>query len=52
MDLEFMLLDTFDSIRPRKAPKVTSFEEANVAIKKIREAETVFIQKIDLENAE
>ena len=52
MDLEFMILDTFDSMRPRKAPKVASIEEANVACKKIREAEAVFNQHVIIENIE
>ena len=52
MDLEFMILDTFDSMRPRKAPKVTSLEEANNACEQIRHAEAAFNQDIDLQNPE
>lgn len=38
MDLEFMILDTFDQIRPSFC-KFQSEEEANEACKKIQEAE-------------
>ena len=31
MDLEFMLLDTFEYIRPKQAPKVISLDEAEEA---------------------
>ena len=48
MDLEFMILDTFDSMRPRKAPKLTSLDEANKACDKILQAEADFSFKVDL----
>jgi regulator of nonsense transcripts 2 len=40
MDLEFMLLDTFEAIRPKQAPKVNSLEEAKEACQRIIEAES------------
>jgi hypothetical protein len=52
MDLEFMILDTFDSMRPRKAPKLTSLDEANKACDKILQAEADFSIKVDLQNPE
>lgn len=39
MDLEFMLLDTFDSLRPKNFPKIESLSEANSACQRIRQAE-------------
>lgn len=39
MDLEFMLLDTFESLRPKQAPKVNSLEEAQEACSRIIQAE-------------
>ena len=39
MDLEFMLLDTFDAIRPKQCPKVDSFTHAQEIIRQIRDAE-------------
>lgn len=39
MDLEFMLLDTFDSVRPKNFPKVENLQEANQLCQKIRQAE-------------
>ena len=39
MDLEFMLLDTLDGLRPRNKPQVASLAEATDAIEKIRDAE-------------
>ncbi len=39
MDLEFMLLDTFESLRPKQAPKVNSLEEAQEACTRILLAE-------------
>ena len=39
MDLEFMLLDTFDSVRPKNFPKMESVKEANNACRRIRQAE-------------
>lgn len=50
MDLEFMILDTFDSMRPRKAPKIASLEEANKACGQILQAEADINQKVDLQN--
>ena len=43
MDLEFMLLDTFDNLRPKMAPKVSSLKQAEEAIRKIRQAEAYFL---------
>ena len=39
MDLEFMLLDTFDTLRPRNFPKVETIEQANKACSLIRQSE-------------
>lgn len=39
MDLEFMLLDTFDGIRNKHFPKVETIKEANAACRRIRQAE-------------
>lgn len=39
MDLEFMLLDTFDSIRNKNFPKVETLEESNTVVRRIRQAE-------------
>lgn len=39
MDLEFMLLDTFDSLRPKNFPKIETLAEANNACRRIRQAE-------------
>ena len=39
MDLEFMILDTFDTMRPRRAPKLQSLVEADAACSKILQAE-------------
>ena len=52
MDLEFMILDTFDSMRPRKAPKIASLEEANKACAKILKAEAEFNRKVDFYSPE
>ena len=39
MDLEFMLLDTFESLRPKQAPKVNSLEEEQEACARLLIAE-------------
>ena len=39
MDLEFMLLDTFDGLRPKNFPKVDPLEQSNIAVRRIRQAE-------------
>ena len=50
MDLEFMMLDTFDTLRPRKAPKLASLDEATTACNRIVSAENNFHQEVDLQN--
>lgn len=52
MDLEFMILDTFDTIRPRRAPKLTTLEEANIVCNKIVQAESNFSKPVDLTNVD
>lgn len=49
MDLEFMILDTFDALRPRRAPKFASLEEATVACNNIVVAETDFSRDVDFQ---
>lgn len=39
MDLEFMLLDTFDGLRPKNFPKVETLEQSNTAVRRVRQAE-------------
>ena len=39
MDLEFMLLDTFDSMRSKNFPKLDTLEQANAACRRIRQSE-------------
>ena len=36
MDLEFMLLDTFEGLRTKNFPKVDSLQQSNVACRRIR----------------
>ena len=45
MDLEFMLLDTMDNLRPKQAPKVTDLEEATEACNRIRRAEAALLDR-------
>jgi regulator of nonsense transcripts 2 len=47
MDLEFMILDTFDNVK-RKTPKLASLEEANHACNQIVFAEANFRASVDL----
>ena len=51
MDLEFMLLDTFDQVK-RKAPKVGSLEEANAACSRIVQMAAEFNANVDLQSPE
>ena len=44
MDLEFMLLDTMDYLRPKQAPKVANLAEARDACQRIRQAEASFLK--------
>jgi hypothetical protein len=39
MDLEFMILDTLDSIRPSQFKKFDDFNQANIACQKIEQFE-------------
>ena len=41
MDLEFMLLDTMDNIRPKQAPKVGNLVQASEACNRILLAESI-----------
>jgi hypothetical protein len=52
MDLEFMLLDTFDNLRPRKAPKLASLDDANTACARIIQAEKDFEADVDINSVE
>lgn len=51
MDLEFMILDTFDNVK-RKTPKLASLEEANHACNQIVLAEAHFNTNVDLTSPE
>ena len=42
MDLEFMLLDTFEGLRTKNFPKVDSLQQSNVACRRIRQAEAYY----------
>ena len=44
MDLEFMLLDTMDNLRPKQAPKVSNLAEAREACQRIRQAEASLLR--------
>ena len=46
MDLEFMLLDTMDNIRPKQAPKVADLAEASEACNRIRRAEAAILDPV------
>lgn len=48
MDLEFMILDTLEAMRPRKAPKLASLEQANAVCNKIVQAELEFCRPVEL----
>mmetsp|Transcript_26302 Transcript_26302/g.35112 ORF Transcript_26302/g.35112 Transcript_26302/m.35112 type:complete len:178 (-) Transcript_26302:111-644(-) len=44
MDLEFMLLDTFDGLRAKNLPKVETLDESNAAVRRIRQAEAYLLR--------
>jgi len=52
MDLEFMVLDTFDNLRPKQAPKVNSLQESVNACARIRKAEKFVLNSGALPAAE
>ena len=46
MDLEFMLLDTFDKLRAKNMPRIETLTQAEELCNRILEAESVYFEDI------
>jgi hypothetical protein len=46
MDLEFMLLDTFDNLRAKNMPRIETLTQAEELCNRILEAESVYFEDI------